>query len=93
MTTIEDLLKQGRTDEAWQRCCGFIDLSLPDFMRIQNRLLQEQLELMKRSELGRYLMNGAARTSTPTGPRPSFWSIAQMRSWMHPDARSLTARK
>ncbi len=63
MTTIADLLKQGRTEEAWQRCCGFIDLSLPDFMRIQSRLLEEQLELMKRSELGKFLMNGAAATT------------------------------
>jgi len=63
MTTIGDLLKQGRTEEAWQRCCGFIDLSLPDFMRIQSRLLQEQLELMKRSEIGKYLMNGGAATT------------------------------
>ncbi len=63
MTTIADLIKQGRTEEAWQRCCGFIDLSLADFMRIQNRLLEEQLELMKRCELGKYLMNGGVATS------------------------------
>ncbi|MEE8353079.1 MAG: GH3 auxin-responsive promoter family protein, partial [Dehalococcoidales bacterium] len=54
---------QGRTEEAWQRCCGFIDLSLADFMRIQSRLLEEQLELMKRCELGKFLMNGAAATT------------------------------
>jgi len=53
------LLRQGKTDEVWQECCGFIDLSLEDFMRIQRRLLLEQLELMKRCELGRYIMNGA----------------------------------
>ena len=63
MTTIADLIKQGRTDEAWQRCCGFIDLSLDDFMRIQGRLLEEQLELMKRCDLGKYLMNGSAATT------------------------------
>jgi len=63
MTTIAELIKQGRAEEAWQRCCGFIDLSLADFMRIQNRLLQEQLELMERSEIGKYLMNGSAATT------------------------------
>jgi len=56
---ITELLRQGRDEEAWQRCCGFIDLSLEDFMRIQRRLLSEQLELLKRCELGRYIMNGA----------------------------------
>jgi len=56
---IVELIKQGKTEEVWQRCCGFIDLSLEDFMRIQQRLLSEQLELLKRCELGRYIMNGA----------------------------------
>ena len=56
---IIKLLRQGRTEEAWQRCCGFIDLSLEDFMRIQWRLLSEQLGLLKECELGRYIMNGA----------------------------------
>jgi len=59
MDTAGELLKQGRHEELWQRCCGFIDLSLEDFMKIQKRLLLEQLELLKRCELGRYIMNGA----------------------------------
>ena len=59
MTEIGELLRQGRTEEVWQRCCGFIDLSIEDFMKIQKRLLLEQLELLKKCELGRYIMNGA----------------------------------
>ena len=59
MTATAKLLKQGRTNEVWQGCCGFIDLSLEDFMMIQRRLLLEQLALLKRCELGRYIMNGA----------------------------------
>jgi len=59
MATAGELFKQGRYGELWQRCCGFIDLSLEDFMQIQRRLLLEQLELLKRCELGRYIMNGA----------------------------------
>ncbi len=54
-----DLLQQGRTEEVWQRCCGFIDLSVDEFMAIQQRLLLEQLELLKKCELGRYILNGA----------------------------------
>jgi hypothetical protein len=40
-------------------CCGFIDLSLEQFMAIQKRLLLEQIELLKNCELGRKLMYGA----------------------------------
>jgi len=56
---VGELFQQGRYEELWQRCCGFIDLSREDFMKIQRRLLEEQLELLKRCELGRYIMNGA----------------------------------
>ncbi|MFC1932524.1 GH3 auxin-responsive promoter family protein [Chloroflexota bacterium] len=57
---ISELFRQGKTEEVWQLCCGFIDLSLDDFMSIQWRLLSEQLELLKKCELGRRIMNGAA---------------------------------
>lgn len=59
MNELSELLRQGRYDELWQRCCGFIDLHLSEFMQIQKRLLLEQLELLKRCELGRYILNGA----------------------------------
>ncbi len=59
MSVEADLFKKGRYEELWQRCCGFIDLSLKDFMRIQRRLLLEQLELLKKCELGQRVMNGA----------------------------------
>ena len=54
-----DLLRQGRKEELWQQCCGFIDLSLEQFMGIQKRLLLEQIELLKNCELGRRIMRGA----------------------------------
>jgi len=54
-----DLLRQGRKEELWQMCCGFIDLSLEQFMSIQKRLLLEQIELLKNCELGRKVMRGA----------------------------------
>ena len=59
MTTPIQLLRQGRKQELWQMCCGFIDLSLEQFMAIQKRLLLEQIELLKNSELGRKVMGGA----------------------------------
>ena len=42
MATLDELFRQGKREELWQRCCGFIDLSLPEFMNIQSRLLKEQ---------------------------------------------------
>jgi hypothetical protein len=59
MTRPIDLLRQGRKEELWQMCCGFIDLSLEQFMSIQKRLLLEQIELLKSCELGRKIMRGA----------------------------------
>ncbi len=59
MTVLTELLKQGKNEELWRRCCGFIDLSLEDFMKIQRRLLLEQIELLKKCELGRSIIGGA----------------------------------
>jgi len=59
VSRVAELLREDRTEELWQKCCGFIDLSIGEFMAIQKRLLLEQLELLKRCELGRYIVNGA----------------------------------
>jgi hypothetical protein len=59
VTTEAELFIEGRNEELWQRCCSFIDLSLEDFMMIQQRLLLEQLTLLKKCELGRVIMDGA----------------------------------
>ena len=59
MASPFDLLRQGRKEELWQMCCGFLDLSLEQFMAIQKRLLLEEIELLKNSELGRRVMGGA----------------------------------
>ena len=59
MSKIRELLRQGRKEELWQMCCGFLDLSLEQFMAVQKRLLLEQFELLKNCELGRKVMRGA----------------------------------
>ena len=59
MSKVLELLRQGRREELWQMCCGFIDLSLEQFMAIQKRLLLEQIELLRNCELGRKVMRGA----------------------------------
>lgn len=59
-----ELLRQGRKQELWQRCCGFIDLSIREFMEIQHRLLKEQLELLSRCPLGGKLLRGTHPETT-----------------------------
>jgi hypothetical protein len=54
-----DLLREGRKEELWQMCCGFMYLSLEQFMAIQKRLLLEEIELLKNCELGKRVMRGA----------------------------------
>jgi hypothetical protein len=58
MVSSAELLKQGRRDEFWQRYCGFFDLTVDEFMVIQERLLTEQLQLLAGSELGRKIVGG-----------------------------------
>jgi len=59
MSSPIELLRQGKHEELWQMCCGFVDLSMEQFMAIQRRLLLEQLGMMKRCELGDKVMRGA----------------------------------
>ena len=59
MPKAVELLRQGRDEELWQMCCGFVTLSLEQFMTIQKRLLLEQIELLNRCPLGRKVMRGA----------------------------------
>jgi len=48
--------------ELWQRYCGFLDLSLNEFMEIQEHLLMDQIGLVTSSHLGRHIMkNGTPK--------------------------------
>ena len=58
MPSAIELLREGRKKELWERCCGFIDLSLEEFIAFQRRLLLEQIELLKNCELGQKVMRG-----------------------------------
>ena len=59
MSKIRELLQQSKHEELWHMCCGFLDLSIEKFMTIQKQLLLEQIELIKTSQLGRKIMQGA----------------------------------
>ena len=59
MPIAVELLRQGRNEELWQMCCGFLSLTLEQFMAVQKRLLLEQIGLLNRCTLGRKIMRGA----------------------------------
>lgn len=60
MPRAVELLKQGRNEELWQMCCGYLKFSLEQFMAVQERLLLEQISLLNQCALGRKVMRGAS---------------------------------
>ncbi len=56
MKTLKEMLKHDEYNLIWERYCGFLDLSLNEFMQIQERLLMEQIEILYSCELGKRLM-------------------------------------
>ena len=59
MPRAVELLHQGRHEELWDMCCGFLKLDTAQFMTIQRRLLEEQIGRLNRSRLGLKLARGA----------------------------------
>ncbi|MCL5274772.1 MAG: GH3 auxin-responsive promoter family protein [Chloroflexi bacterium] len=55
-----DLIRNGELERAWQRHCGFLDLTTDEFMQIQWRLLQEQFVIANQGRLWQTLFPGAA---------------------------------
>ena len=55
---LEKKLKNLTSNEIWQEYCGFLDLSMDDYMEIQYRLLDEQIHLLSHCELGQRFFKG-----------------------------------
>lgn len=55
---FEDKLKTYSRQEIWNEYCGFLDLDIHEYMQIQNRLLEEQIELWGESPLGQMFLKG-----------------------------------
>lgn len=51
--TLNEMLKKKMYEEIWDSYIGFLNLSLKDYMIIQERLLQEQIDLYYKCELGK----------------------------------------
>jgi len=61
--TLDQKLQNKLYDQIWQEYCGFLDLSIPEFMEIQNRLMLEQIEIYSKCELGKRIMKGKKPTT------------------------------
>ncbi|SHJ15454.1 GH3 family domain-containing protein [Parasporobacterium paucivorans] len=55
---FEEKLKKRQYSQLWQEYCGFLDLDIDSYMNIQNRLMQEQISLWSKCELGRKMLAG-----------------------------------
>lgn len=56
MKTLREMLRDQDYERIWKAYLGFLDLSIDEFMEIQNRLLLEQIDLLKKCELGKRIM-------------------------------------
>ena len=56
MITKDELFQTGDHKRIWQKYCGFFDLSLAEFMEIQEQLLMDQIDLVYDSPLAKKFM-------------------------------------
>ncbi len=56
MRNLREMLKEEDYDGIWKAYLGFLDLSIDEFMEIQERLLFEQIDLLSKSKLGKKIL-------------------------------------
>lgn len=56
--SLQQQLERQEFDAIWNRYCGFLDLSMEEYMRIQRRLMEEQIGLWSASALGQSILKG-----------------------------------
>ncbi|MFC1926440.1 GH3 auxin-responsive promoter family protein [Chloroflexota bacterium] len=52
------IFRVGSNKQIWQKFCGFLDLSVEEFMEIQEQLLLEEIKLIAPTPIGKNLING-----------------------------------
>ncbi len=55
---FQEKMREYSKEELWREYCGFLDLSLSEYMTIQRRLLLEQMELWSSCALGQTFLKG-----------------------------------
>jgi phenylacetate-coenzyme A ligase PaaK-like adenylate-forming protein len=61
MITEDEVFRFGNREKAWNKYCGFLDLSLSEFMEIQERLLMQQINHVYGSPLSERFMRSKPR--------------------------------
>ena len=54
--SLGEKLRKQQYDAIWKEYCGFLDLTMQDYMKIQNRLMEEQIQLWSDCELGKSIL-------------------------------------
>jgi len=54
MTYTSEMIKGGEKEKIWAKYCGYLDLSIEEFMQIQERLLIKQFATLKDCNLGKH---------------------------------------
>ena len=65
---LEEKLKKQQYKEIWQQYCGFLDLSMDGYMKIQRRLMEEQVKLWSNCGLGQSILKGK---------HPKIWTSSE----------------
>lgn len=55
---LKEKLQEEKYAEIWSEYCGFLDLDLEQYMQIQRRLMEEQIQLWSSSSLGQSILKG-----------------------------------
>ena len=55
--TTKDLIRKNNKRYLWNKYCSFLELSIDEYMDIQNRLILEQITLWKDSVIGKSILN------------------------------------
>lgn len=55
---LEEKLKEHQYDVIWKEYCGFLDLNIEEYMLIQKRLMEEQIQLWSNCDLGKSFLKG-----------------------------------
>jgi hypothetical protein len=48
------MIKRGEKEKIWSKYCGYLDLSMEEYMQIQERLMIEQFAILKDCNLGKH---------------------------------------
>lgn len=55
---FQEKIRNYSKEEIWREYCGFLDMSMEEYMAIQRRLMDEQIQIWSASELGQRILRG-----------------------------------